>query len=185
MSGYISYPRTETTAYSPNFDFQGALQQLKGSPGFGEEGNCCCCCGGGADGHAYPSLPTSPLMHLFSPSQGPRSPGRWHGQTQRRQGRRYVCVLAREAGLASTRWFSVTPAPLASVRRSPANHAAVPGEGGRPVWRHVAGVRSRLPPLCGDRQPRLQVGFLFTSLSLQTARAPVMQRRRCVSCRAR
>lgn len=37
MSGYISYPRTETTAYSCNFDFQAALQQLKGSPTFGEE----------------------------------------------------------------------------------------------------------------------------------------------------
>eukprot|EP00051_Salpingoeca_urceolata_P020697 m.313864 g.313864 ORF g.313864 m.313864 type:complete len:860 (+) comp19665_c0_seq2:161-2740(+) len=36
MQGYISYPRTETTAYPENFDLRGTLSELRGSRQFGQ-----------------------------------------------------------------------------------------------------------------------------------------------------
>jgi DNA topoisomerase-3 len=40
--GYISYPRTETSAYPANFDLKEVLQTLTKSPSWGREAKVCC-----------------------------------------------------------------------------------------------------------------------------------------------
>jgi DNA topoisomerase-3 len=63
-SGYISYPRTESSAYPPGFNFQEVLVELRRSPLFGDYA-------GGllAAGYAAPKVGRS--LSLFpSPSPG-------------------------------------------------------------------------------------------------------------------